>query len=132
MSVLGFCHVQSVSPIFQFQGISPIFNYIDHPVMRLGRRSPGSAHRRNRLRPGFRPRLGAAYVLPTHSAVGDGSPVAKEKAFIVDLRTRALELKKQGIDAEKAGGLLTAECKTNYPDWPNTTVTNFVKSIYAE
>ena len=77
-------------------------------------------------------KLGAAHVLPTHSAVGDGSLVAKEKAFIVDLRTRALELKKQGVDAEKAGELLTAECKTKYPDWPITTVANFVKSIYAE
>jgi hypothetical protein len=26
----------------------------------------------------------------------------------------------------------SAEFKTKYPDWPNTTVTNFVKSIYAE
>jgi glyoxylase-like metal-dependent hydrolase (beta-lactamase superfamily II) len=77
-------------------------------------------------------KLGAAHVLPTHSAVGDGSLVAKEKAFIVDLRTRALGLKQQGIDAEKAGGLLTAEFKTKYPDWPITTVANFVKSIYAE
>ena len=77
-------------------------------------------------------KLGAAHVLPTHSAVGDGSLVAKEKAFIVDLRTRALGLKQQGVDAEKAGGLLTAEFKTKYPDWPITTVANFVKSIYAE
>jgi glyoxylase-like metal-dependent hydrolase (beta-lactamase superfamily II) len=77
-------------------------------------------------------KLGAARVLPTHSPVGDGSLVAKEKAFIVDLRTRALGLKQQGVDAEKAGELLTAEFKTKYPDWPITTVTNFVKSIYAE
>jgi glyoxylase-like metal-dependent hydrolase (beta-lactamase superfamily II) len=77
-------------------------------------------------------KLGAAHVLPTHSAVGDGSLVAKEKAFIVDLRTRALGLKQQGIDAEKAGGLLTAEFKTKYPAWPIKDVTNFVKSIYAE
>jgi hypothetical protein len=56
----------------------------------------------------------------------------KEKAFIVDLRTRAVALKLQGVDAEKAGGLLTAEFKTKYPDWPSTSVTNFVKSIYAE
>jgi glyoxylase-like metal-dependent hydrolase (beta-lactamase superfamily II) len=77
-------------------------------------------------------KLGAAHVLPTHSPVGDGSLVAKEKAFIVDLRTRALALKQQGVDADKAGGLLTAEFKTKYPDWPSTNVTNFVKSIYAE
>jgi glyoxylase-like metal-dependent hydrolase (beta-lactamase superfamily II) len=77
-------------------------------------------------------KLGAEHVLPTHSPVGDGSLVAKEKAFIVDLRTRALGLKEQGIDAEKAGGLLTAEFKTKYPDWPIKDVTNFVKSIYSE
>jgi glyoxylase-like metal-dependent hydrolase (beta-lactamase superfamily II) len=77
-------------------------------------------------------KLGAAHVLPTHSPVGDGSLVANEKAFIVDLRTRALDLKRQGVDSEKAGGQLTAEFKTRYPDWPITTVTNFVKSIYAE
>ena len=77
-------------------------------------------------------KLGAAHVLPTHSAVGDGSLVAKEKAFIVDLRTRALDLKQQGIDAEKAGGMLTAEFKTKYSDWPITTVANFVKSVYGE
>ena len=71
-------------------------------------------------------------MLPTHSPVGDGSLVAKEKAFIIDLRSRALSLKQQGVDAEQAGGLLTAEFKTKYADWPITTVANFVKSIYAE
>ncbi len=77
-------------------------------------------------------KLGAAHVLPTHSPVGDGSLVAKEKAFIVDLRSRALALKEQGVDAEKAGGMLTAEFKTKYPDWPIKDVTNFVKSSYNE
>ena len=64
--------------------------------------------------------------------MGDGSLVAKEKAFIVDLRSRALALKEQGVDAEKAGGMLTAEFKTKYPDWPIKDVTNFVKSSYNE
>ncbi len=36
------------------------------------------------------------------------------------------------MSAEEAGGLLTAEFKTKYADWSITTVTNFVKSIYAE
>jgi glyoxylase-like metal-dependent hydrolase (beta-lactamase superfamily II) len=77
-------------------------------------------------------KLGAEHVMPTHSPAGDGSLVAKEKAFIVDLRTHALALKQQGVDAEKAGGLLTAEFKTKYPDWPSMNVTNFVKSIDTE
>ncbi len=77
-------------------------------------------------------KLGAAHVLPTHSPIGDGSLVAKERAFIVDLRTRALALKQEGIDADEAGRQLTAEFKKKYPDWPITNVTNFVKSIFAE
>ena len=58
--------------------------------------------------------------------------MAKEKAFIVDLRTRTLALKQQGIDADEAGRKLTAEFKAKYADWPSMNVTNFVKSIYAE
>ena len=64
-------------------------------------------------------KLGAAHVLPTHSPVGDGSLVAKEKAFIIDLRSRALGLKQQGVDAEQAGQLLTAEFKTKYATGPS-------------
>ena len=47
------------------------------------------------------------HILPTHSTVDDGSLVAKEKAFIVDLRTRAFNLKKQGVEVEQAGRTLT-------------------------
>ena len=77
-------------------------------------------------------RLGALHVLPDHSAIGDGSLVAKEKAFITDLRRRALDLKRQCVSADDAGKLLTAEFKTKYSDWPINNLTNFVRSIYAE
>jgi hypothetical protein len=77
-------------------------------------------------------KLGALHVLPDHSAVGDGSLVAKEKAFITDLRTRVLDLKGQGVSADDAGKQLTVEFKTKYSDWPINNLTNFVKSIYAE
>jgi glyoxylase-like metal-dependent hydrolase (beta-lactamase superfamily II) len=77
-------------------------------------------------------KLGALHVLPDHSAIGNGSLVAQEKAFIVDLQTRALDLKRQGVNADDAGKQLTAEFKTKYADWPINNVTNFVKSIYAE
>lgn len=77
-------------------------------------------------------KLGAAHVLPDHSPVGDGSLVAQERAFIVDLQTRALDLKRHGVSADDAGKQLTAEFKTKYPDWPINNLTNFVKSVYAE
>jgi glyoxylase-like metal-dependent hydrolase (beta-lactamase superfamily II) len=77
-------------------------------------------------------KLGALHVLPDHSAPGDGSMVAQEKAFIVDLRTSALALKKRGVSADEAGRQLTAEFKTKYADWGITSVAAFVKSVYAE
>src|SRR4051812_7782717 len=76
--------------------------------------------------------LNAQHVLPTHSAPGDGSLVALEKKFINDVRSSALELKKKGMSPEEAGKQLSAEMKTRYPDWPNTNVAGFVRSVYAE
>jgi glyoxylase-like metal-dependent hydrolase (beta-lactamase superfamily II) len=76
--------------------------------------------------------LGALHVLPDHSAIGDGSLVAQDRAFISDLRARALELKGRGIPVDEAGTSLTAEFKSRYPDWPITSLASFVKSVYAE
>jgi hypothetical protein len=70
--------------------------------------------------------------LPDHSAVGDGSLVLSEKMFITALQMRALDLKRDGVDADTAGKLLTADFKRMYPDWPINNLTNLVKSIYAE
>ena len=58
--------------------------------------------------------------------------VAKERAFIDDLRTHALALKQQGVSSDEAGKQLGAEFKTKYADWPNMNVAGFVKSIYSE
>jgi len=77
-------------------------------------------------------KLGALHVLPDHSAMGDGSLVVSEKTFITAVRMRALDLKRDGVNAEDAGKLLTAEFKAKYADWPINNLTNFVKSIYAE
>jgi len=76
--------------------------------------------------------LPVRFVLPDHSAPGDGSLVAKERAFIDDLRTRALALKRQGVSADDAGKQLGTELQTKYADWPSMNVTAFVRSIYAE
>src|SRR5581483_3357888 len=41
--------------------------------------------------------LNVRHVLPDHSPPGDGSLVTAERAFIADVRTRALALKAQGV-----------------------------------
>jgi glyoxylase-like metal-dependent hydrolase (beta-lactamase superfamily II) len=77
----------------------------------------------------MKPRL----IVPDHGALGDGSLIAKERGFLSDLQTRALELKRQGTSAEEAGKLLTAELKAKYPDWENLgPVPNVVRHVYAE
>ena len=44
-------------------------------------------------------------VLPDHGALGDGSLIAKERAFLLDLQNRSLELKRQGKSAEEASAI---------------------------
>jgi len=79
------------------------------------------------------------YVIPDHSRVGDGSLIVQERAFIIDMRSRALALKKQGLSATDAGKRLTDSFPSIYPDWaknpdwPNlNSVPNFVQRVYAE
>jgi glyoxylase-like metal-dependent hydrolase (beta-lactamase superfamily II) len=73
------------------------------------------------------------YVVPDHGALGDGSLITKERAFIVDLQSRALSLKRQGVPVSDAGKQLTAEFKSKYPDWANMDlVAGFVERVYAE
>jgi glyoxylase-like metal-dependent hydrolase (beta-lactamase superfamily II) len=78
------------------------------------------------------PALNVKHVLPDHSAPGDGFLVVQERAFIGDLRTRALALKQQGVSADDAGKQLGVEFKAKYADWPSMNVAGFVKSVYAE
>jgi hypothetical protein len=73
------------------------------------------------------------FIVPDHGILGDGSLIAQERAFLVELQGRALELKKQGKSADDAGQILMAEFKTKYPDWGSiTAVPNAVKRVYAE
>jgi glyoxylase-like metal-dependent hydrolase (beta-lactamase superfamily II) len=73
------------------------------------------------------------FVVPDHGALGDASLIAKERAFLLELQTRSLELKRQGKSADEAGKTITAEFKTKYPDWQTMgPVANVVKRVYAE
>jgi glyoxylase-like metal-dependent hydrolase (beta-lactamase superfamily II) len=78
-------------------------------------------------------------VIPTHSRVGDGSLIAQEKAFILDMRARSLAMKKQGLSAADAGKRLQEDFKTAYPawaantDWPNlNSVPGLAQRFYVE
>lgn len=73
------------------------------------------------------------YVVPDHGALGDGSLIGKQRAFIADVQRRALELKRQGTSVEEAGKLLQTELHAKYPDWENMNpVPNVVRRVYEE
>lgn len=77
--------------------------------------------------------LQARLVVPDHGELGDGSLIAKERAFLTDLRQRALEMKRQGTPVDQAGKTLTGEFKMKYPDWTNMgPVANVVRRVYEE
>jgi glyoxylase-like metal-dependent hydrolase (beta-lactamase superfamily II) len=73
------------------------------------------------------------YIVPDHGALGDGSLIAQERAFLLDLQTRALDLKRQGVSVEDAGRRLEADLKAKYPDWGGTGgIPNVVRRVYSE
>jgi glyoxylase-like metal-dependent hydrolase (beta-lactamase superfamily II) len=72
-------------------------------------------------------------VIPDHGALGDGGLIAQERAFLVDLQTRAMALKADGKSAAEGGATLTAEFKTRYPDWMGLNgVAQAVARAYAD
>ena len=73
------------------------------------------------------------YIVPDHGALGDGSLIAQERGFLQELQTRALALKRQGVQVEEAGQRVENELKAKYPDWGSlTAIPNAVRRVYAE
>jgi len=77
--------------------------------------------------------LNPRFIVPDHGDLGDGSLIAKQRAFMRDLQSRALALKRQGVPAADAGKQLTPEITTRYPGWSNLNlIESFVERVYEE
>jgi glyoxylase-like metal-dependent hydrolase (beta-lactamase superfamily II) len=73
------------------------------------------------------------FIVPDHGTLGDGSLIQKERTFLADLQSRALELKRRGTSVEEAGKMLADEFRSKYPDWESMgPVPNVVRRVYAE
>jgi glyoxylase-like metal-dependent hydrolase (beta-lactamase superfamily II) len=73
------------------------------------------------------------FIVPDHGRLGDGSLIAKERAFLLELQKRALELKRQGVPVEDAGKQMITEFKAKYPDYePINGIANAVRRVYGE
>jgi len=72
-------------------------------------------------------------VVPDHGALGDGTLIAQQKAFMVDVEKRALEARRQGAAVEDAAKKIAEEIQAKYPDWTNLgPIPNFVRRVYEE
>jgi glyoxylase-like metal-dependent hydrolase (beta-lactamase superfamily II) len=73
------------------------------------------------------------YIVPDHGPLGDGSLIAQERAFLVALQTRTLELKKSGKSADETAKMITDEFKVKYPDWTGiNNAGNGARRVYAQ
>ena len=74
------------------------------------------------------------FIIPDHGApIVDASQIATQRAYLLALQARALELKKQGTSAEDAGKTITAELKAKHPDWPNpNNIAGEVTRVYEQ
>jgi glyoxylase-like metal-dependent hydrolase (beta-lactamase superfamily II) len=74
------------------------------------------------------------FIVPDHgAAIVDASQIGTERAYLLALQSRALELKKQGVSVDEAGKTVTAELKAKYPDWPNpNNVAGEVMRVYEQ
>lgn len=72
------------------------------------------------------------FIVPDHGTLGGEPLIPQERAFLVDLRARSLELKAQGKSADDAAKMVTDEFKAKYPDWTGNSVAADVRKIYTE
>ena len=74
------------------------------------------------------------FIVPDHDEpIVDASQIDKERAYLLELQARALDLKKQGVSVVDAGKTITAEQKSKHPDWPNpNNIAGEVLRVYEE
>ena len=78
-------------------------------------------------------KLKPEHVVPDHGDLGDGSLVAQERAFLVDLDRRARALKTEGMSVAEAGKRLQAEFETRYAGWSGLgNIPQSVQRAYAD
>jgi glyoxylase-like metal-dependent hydrolase (beta-lactamase superfamily II) len=63
--------------------------------------------------------LKPAHVVPAHGKIGDATLIARDRAFLQAVQTRAGELKRQGKTADEAIAAVVAEIAPSYPEWGN-------------
>jgi hypothetical protein len=63
--------------------------------------------------------LKPAHVVPAHGKIGDAELIARDRAFLLAVQTRAGDLKRQGKTLDEAIAAVVGELAPSYPEWGN-------------
>jgi glyoxylase-like metal-dependent hydrolase (beta-lactamase superfamily II) len=72
-------------------------------------------------------------IVPSHGVMGSASLIDRQRAVLLQIRTRVADLKAQGRTADDVASTVTSELQTKYPSWttPNRAGAA-ARSFYAE
>jgi glyoxylase-like metal-dependent hydrolase (beta-lactamase superfamily II) len=72
-------------------------------------------------------------IVPSHGVMGGASLIARQRAVLLQIRTRVAELKAEGRTADAAATTVQSEVQAKYPSWttPNR-VAAAARTFYAE
>ncbi len=72
-------------------------------------------------------------IVPAHGAVGEGTIIAVNRAFMLAVQARARELKAQGRSADEAATTVQTEIQAQHPQWPRANgLAAAARAAYAE
>lgn len=78
-------------------------------------------------------RMNPKYIVPSHGSVGDGTLIAKNKAFMTQIKTRTLALKAEKHSVDEAAKTVLDEQRALHPGWPRLNgVESAARSAYNE
>ena len=72
-------------------------------------------------------------IVPAHGAVGEGSILGVNRAFMQEVQTRTRELKAQGRSIDETAATVQKEVQAKHPDWPRANgLAGAARAAYAE
>jgi glyoxylase-like metal-dependent hydrolase (beta-lactamase superfamily II) len=77
--------------------------------------------------------LKPAHVVPSHGKTGDVQLIARDRAFLQAVQTRAAEMKRAGRTVDETIAAIVADIAPGYPEWGNPSgAAAIVRAAYAE
>ncbi|HJZ72222.1 MAG TPA: MBL fold metallo-hydrolase [Vicinamibacterales bacterium] len=77
--------------------------------------------------------LNPVKVVPSHGSIGDGTLIARDRAFLQSVQQRVGELKRAGKSSDESVAAVVADIAPKFPEWGNPAGAGAVaRAAYAE